>query len=350
MQRISDEVSHKISNLGILCALLVVLIHTWAPIADVGSGVWWFWNLLSIRGIAVPMFFTISGFLLAGHFEEERWWERALRKRVKTLLLPCVIWSILWLLYCKGLIVAGNIVKHRHLFANVDLSVIDFLQLMCIYPLEHPLLATLWYVRALLIFMLAAPLLKLALIRFRWISFFAAFVLWCFNLGWGANHGNWKYFVYDFLGAGWVLFFLLGMAIRMGILSVGVKLRSYVLFFGVGLVLLKPVLCVLDLDRCLGLSHVMYCADKIMIPTLMLIAWQLISDKKWPRAVTDLAFPIYLIHWFVASIFGCLFYGAASSMAQLVTRFSVIVILSAVIAVVLKRLIPQVSSVLFGGR
>lgn len=350
MQSISEEVSNKISNLGILCALLVVLIHTWAPIADVGSCVWWCWNLLSIRGIAVPVFFAISGFLLAGHFEEDGWWWHALRKRVKTLILPCVIWSILWLLYCKGLVIAANIVKHRHLFANVDMSVVDFSLLAGIYPFEHPMLATLWYVRALLIFIIIAPLLKSSLIRFRWKLLFAAFVLWCFNLGWGANHGNWKYFAYDFLGAGWVFFFLLGMAMRTGILIVDVKLKHKVFLWGVGLVVLKPILCVLALDRCWGMQYVVFCADKIMVPTLMLISWQLIPAKKWPRAITDLAFPIYLIHWFVASIFGYLFYGSAESMAQFVIRFSVIVFLSAVIAMAVKRLIPCVSRVLFGGR
>lgn len=350
MQKISEQESNKIANLGILGAVFVVLIHTWDPVVPVGSITWWFWQFLSIRGIAVPLFFAISGFLLAGHFNINGWWKGEVVKRMRSLLVPCMIWSMLWLLYWKGLIIIANLVKQREVLSNVSFSLVNLEQLFGVYPFEHPLLATLWYVRALMVFVIISPILKYVLTRWKWMTLIVAFGLWCANRGWGLNHGNVKYFMYDFLGAGWVLFFLIGMAIRLAAINIEVKRKKGLLFVGIIAISLTPLLIVTGASKIVGMSYLIYVIGKIKIPLLMLVLWNWISDKKWPRSLTSLSFPIYLIHWFIAHMFGCLFYSSAKSGFQLTFRFGTLLILSWLIAVIIKKFLPKLSEILFGGR
>ncbi len=350
MQKISQQDSNKIANLGILGAIFVVLIHTWSPIVPKGSFAWWSWQILSIRDIAVPLFVAISGFLLAGHFNSSGWWQSEVVKRMRNLILPCLIWSILWLIYSKGILVIANLVKHRDVFMNVSLNLTSLEQLFGVYPFEHPLLATLWYVRALMIFVIVSPILKYLLTRWKWITLIVAFGFWCANRGWGINHGNIKYFIYDFLGAGWVLFFLLGMAIRSEVLNIEVKRKNWLLLLGIIAIIVTPLLTVTGSCQIKWMSYLLYGIGKVKIPLLMLVFWNWISDKKWPRSLTSLSFPIYLIHWFIAHMFGGLFYSSARSGLQLTIRFCTLLILSWVIAHAIKRFLPKFSEVLFGGR
>ena len=81
MSNVSAEVSHKIKNMSIICALFVVMIHIgWYKDSICLT---WFINELVAQGIAriaVPFFFVVSGFFLAAHFDEDGWWVRETRR------------------------------------------------------------------------------------------------------------------------------------------------------------------------------------------------------------------------------------------------------------------------------
>lgn len=108
---LSPLTSGKLANLGFVCACLVVAIHVRVE-AEVGNACWWFCGLLKdgVARIAVPFFFATAGFLLAGHAREARWWVRETGKRVRTLLVPYLIWPPLFVLLMFVLIVAANAV------------------------------------------------------------------------------------------------------------------------------------------------------------------------------------------------------------------------------------------------
>ena len=65
---IDSRLSVKLTNMGFLCSMLVVLIHT-GVLADRGSYLWWVSSLTGkgIATVAVPYFFLVSGFMLGKH-------------------------------------------------------------------------------------------------------------------------------------------------------------------------------------------------------------------------------------------------------------------------------------------
>lgn len=106
---------------------------------------------------AVPIFFIISGFLLfynVRHYNKNIYISK-IRKRVKSLLVPYVLWNLIYLtvLYLGG--------QKSFLFLEVPdlfngkLSVLQVLLLVFIRPLDGPL----WFVRNLFGMALLSPLL-----------------------------------------------------------------------------------------------------------------------------------------------------------------------------------------------
>lgn len=72
---ISSDVSRKIANMGLVCALLVVVIHLENVPQDVGSLSWAVHYFLRyiLAVAAVPYFFLVSGYFLAAHANERGW-------------------------------------------------------------------------------------------------------------------------------------------------------------------------------------------------------------------------------------------------------------------------------------
>ena len=80
--RISPQTSARIANAGLIAALLVVFIHIDIQ-PDCPAYVGWTVDAVEsiLCGVAVPTFFTIAGYLLAGHIGEPGWWgTRGFRK------------------------------------------------------------------------------------------------------------------------------------------------------------------------------------------------------------------------------------------------------------------------------
>ena len=98
---IEKQLSSKLSLVSFVCMCMVVWIHVQANF-EKGTALWYLVTMItSLFNIAVPMFFVISGFLLAGHFSEHGWWRRETGKRTKSLLIPYVVWNcVYWVISC----------------------------------------------------------------------------------------------------------------------------------------------------------------------------------------------------------------------------------------------------------
>ena len=97
---VSPQASSRIANTGLVAALMVVFIHVDIQ-PDTPSYVRWIVGIVKV-GIctcAVPSFFAIAGYLLAGHVGEAGWWGRALRKRIVTLGVPYLLWGTLFFFF-----------------------------------------------------------------------------------------------------------------------------------------------------------------------------------------------------------------------------------------------------------
>ena len=163
--------SRAIDFLRFPMAALVVLLHTAA--LGVGSSYPVYSTLCIALGrgicrIAVPCFFMISGYLFFNKLEDKwdtRIWLDKLKKRVRTLLVPYLLWN---------LIAAVAIWGYRWLFAKMHGEVypgfIDrIVQSRSLWddsgtlPFDGPL----WFIRYLMIFVVTAPLFWLFVKHFR---------------------------------------------------------------------------------------------------------------------------------------------------------------------------------------
>lgn len=143
--QIDERLSNKIANAGFVAALLVVTIHLPTPSAQDGAP-WWIHQFIGngIAQLTVPYFFLVSGFLLGGHVFEKGWYARELLKRVRTLLVPYAIFSLL--AWCVS-------------FVNDGGSRFDLVDIFGLNLRTWTHLNVLWYVRALFFFALVSPLI-----------------------------------------------------------------------------------------------------------------------------------------------------------------------------------------------
>ena len=78
MKKIPLALSNKISNMSLLCSIMVVCIHVLKRTQTRGSFALIIRHLSGegLCRIAVPFFFTTAGYFLAVHFQEKGWYKR----------------------------------------------------------------------------------------------------------------------------------------------------------------------------------------------------------------------------------------------------------------------------------
>lgn len=72
---IDKALSNKISNMGVVCAMSVVMTHVF-PKVEVRSFTWCVDRFIfdGVGLVAVPYFFIVGGFFLARHINESGWY------------------------------------------------------------------------------------------------------------------------------------------------------------------------------------------------------------------------------------------------------------------------------------
>lgn len=340
---ITKHDSNKIKTISTLAAFLVVCIHTpWSPQADLLTrGFRWMFAEL---GIAVPFFFVVSGFFLGLRIRECGWWQKAIRKRFKTLLLPYIFWTGLFGAFI--LVLNGSHVCPRFLLKVFGLD-----------PREAPMLGPLWYVRNLMAMVFLSPLIiagarkcpkligggviLIDMIIFPLYKVFGGEVLGALTLGWFSTHA--------------VSFFTLGLIFaRRGSLPCIDKRRGAVLAV-IGVLLLGI--------RFVGVEvHAIQLAQflqPIQVLIMLAVIWSLVSgsDGVFNR-FSHLSFPIYVMHWFLIVTYQRLLnngllagvFDSRYAVCGYVIVSVAIFILSGCLAQFIKIISPRFASIVFGGR
>lgn len=181
--KISPYLSSKITVFYTLLIVMVVYIHsTYLEMYpyEVADFVWKFWGGYGLCSIANPLFFIISGFFLVGKAQSIVDLLRKLRKRVRTIVVPYVLWNIIFVLWYVVLDITpgvGRYVNSTGIMENwKNLPLWESIY----YMLTEPAGFHLWFLRDLICFMAVSPVLW-------WISkksWIAAVVLSVFANNW----------------------------------------------------------------------------------------------------------------------------------------------------------------------
>ena len=328
VRRVDSGLSSKFANASLIASLLVVTIHLPMP-SHVGSVAWWCSELVGggLSTVAVPFFFLASGFFLMGHANEDGWYSRALVARLKTVLVPYFLWSIIAWVICS-----------LHEGTDFDPVAVFGLNLRS-WP---PCLPVLWYLRALFLLVLLSPLIRQG----------ERLGLWLIGLCFVSNQVGLALdgvFLWTFRLTG-VAMFALGMYLRSHpfcVLCLNKQMLALFGIVGVSLVVTKTVMKRLDIPF-------VGTVEMLAIPLLLIVFWELVPERKWPKALVSLSFPIYLLHMFALALFkpvfkGLLDAGVGEELAR-IALWAAAVALSGCFAFSLDFVFPSISSLLFGGR
>lgn len=323
--RIPNELSGKMYNMSALSALLIVLYHT--PY----SGEMTTWCLRYIRfglcEIAVPYFFFASGFFLMGTYCTKgnlyNAWIYALKTRFWTLVVPYLIFETI-----------ASFVKREWGYG---------INLLC-FPAYH----LLWYVRTLFLFVVISSLIAACIRWSKWFSLFLLILVFVFSCLWVELSDSWchlgclrKLFAITFRPMA-LFMFVLGMFLRFYRLDVLTsKYLRYFMLLGIALLVVRTSVtgAVAITGVCLLMFGMLGCISHVVMP-----AW-----------IVRNSFPIYLLH-------GMLIYGARSAMSRCghdfraktcVLYFAMAIseiIVCIVVSELLRRFMPRISRIAFGGR
>lgn len=335
--------SQKLRNLSLFFTLGVVFLHALPGMKldgltqhQVSTPLWIICSVFK-QGFCqacVPYFFIVSGFFLAGSFMRPGCWYRGeVLKRVKTLLVPFLIWNILYWLWTATLAWIGS--GKADVFS---ISIHDACRIVGLSS-SKPALGLLWYIRCLFLLVLFSPLIRVFSMKQRvaiaWLAFcllmYAVLAPW----GWYTDfYGYFFFYCVSFVGLFW---FSVGCYLRIyGGFKFPWRLSALivVVLFAIKIVLVQR-----------GFAYAYY-LGWLAIPFVIHLAWTLMPAYGFRASF--LAFPLYVLHRFWLTPLQMI--GKNQTLMICLIHFSIAVIGSIVTFVLLKKFSFGLTGVFFGGR
>lgn len=353
---ISQELSCRMANMGFVCACLVVLIHCTVE-TSTGTTLWWWCQLFAREGIciiAVPYFFLASGFFLAGRMETPDWWQCAVRKRLRSLVVPFILWSIFYSVFgfCVWWIKTNVFHVYAHEFTLNHLGLSTLVVLCGVHPFAD--IGVLWFVRCLFALVLVSPLIAYA-IKARWLFFFVVVLLfWGFLWLNGNGYGGWNFYsLFDrFLSIRGLLYFSIGMALRKSSWQIGGRriVCVFGLVVGYALLVMRSKMLIYGWTGCAQIF------ESASVPLIMAGVFYMIPTCRWPQDLVGNAFPVFLIHNIFLSILAMLLLlfempkTEGYAIVGMFVRFVLAILLSVLAAKSIRKVTPGLATIIFGGR
>ena len=108
-----------------------------------------------ISRIGVPMLFIVSSIFL---FKKNRNYGATIKNKIKTLLIPYLIWNSFWIIF---MILLQNINFTKPFFSHDPILGSSFYNILSLYGIgNYPQAYQLWFVRDLMIITLIFPIIK----------------------------------------------------------------------------------------------------------------------------------------------------------------------------------------------
>lgn len=352
-EKISQALSYKMANMAVVSSFLIVAMHgfSMATVPALGSSMWWFYKLFreTIVEIAVPYFFCVSAFLLAGHCAESGWYGREVRKRVRTIMVPFFLWILIAIPVKQLGFVLMNLLTGRSALQGVEFHIIDLIATFG-FTLDPPDPTILWFLRSLFFFVVSSPLIVVAIMK---LDFVVPSALLLINLMYCPSPPLQKLWGFFFSLSG-LFWFTMGIWMRLSPKITWCSLcGKKVVMSSWGTLSVMMILKVSFLQ--MGKS-VPTMFDKMMILIALLAFWSVIPSIKLPRWLTSASFPVYLLHPFLfyfiyglMSIWNCQRLVVENFGCYLLV-ISFVFFMGVLIAYGIRRFLPGFSTVLFGGR
>lgn len=348
------ELSHRMTTMSAICAIMIVAIHC-TPIPPAGIWQWWVANMLGADGlcrIAVPWFFVASGFFLAGRWGEIGWYSQSVRKRIRTLLVPFVIWAVVGLIFNWGLWYGIQITGYACGVRNpMGDGVLMGLIRAFGFDTDRMNIGPIWYLRMLFLLVIISPIVCWCIRRLGLLLPAVLFVIYgVYN---SAIHFSdfWEY-VFSLRG---LCYFTIGIAVRLGALRCFSKCISpcgAIIMLAIGIAALGTN----TVSRANGLVLLENIADLIMPIPLICGMWVIVANVRLPSCLVENYFPLYVLHGFVIklSIIFIVLLGYRPQMDISISlsllRIASAVVASIVFAMLLRRCFPKLATLVFGGR
>jgi len=197
--RTSPYLNHKIRNICLILSFMVVYNHSHT--LEIDYNFWVGANAPAVSAetlrsapievcvqhffsgalgrITNPMFFAASGFLFFyGWKPTAGSWGRKLRKRVFTLLLPYISWSLIGMFVGYGEFLLRNLYQLTMEKTRGALTLWDILGFA--FNMGEP--SQLWFLRTLMLMMLGAPILGLIISKLRQYTFLLILIVYYSDL------------------------------------------------------------------------------------------------------------------------------------------------------------------------
>lgn len=309
----------------------------------------------------IPMLFVISGYLYALHDDPP--YPQRVRKRLRTLLAPYVLWSAFGILLTyvlemipqtRAIIVDSHVVQIDETRMTIhEYHWYEILARWIFFPVSYQL----WFIRVLLIYNIAYPWIRWTLERktARTIFFSLATLLWMSTAG----------FIL-FEGEG-LLFFSLGVWIQKNNFSIQsppnwlnpvgwfiafvvmALAKTWLAFQGEALIGEGVYFLITFLHKAVAISGLIACwygGD-------WLVRWCM--ERRWFVWLTSFSFMIYAMHapfvaYFINPVINALQPLAAARLLAFVLLPLGIISVCVIVGAVLRKLVPGVYSFLTGGR
>jgi surface polysaccharide O-acyltransferase-like enzyme len=227
-----------ITNMGFIGALLIVLLHVKpTPATEFENWIVDFvYSKSGFPGVAVPMFFGLSGYLLARRINERGWWRNAIKKRTRTLLVPFYAWTTILLSAKLALFFLSQYFTYPLLTPDPLKNGLDWLIIEALGLDIFHLTNIVWYLRSLFLMVIISPIFVIIIKRGMVSTILLGLLLLVIHR-YGPYSPSGNYWVDSFLTnglcIGGLLPFVLGIILRVHPVSIVNKTKSIQLGGGI---------------------------------------------------------------------------------------------------------------------
>lgn len=347
-RQVTKEVSSKIVNMSLWGALLVISIHCGYYVAESGP-CWWVSHIFEngYSRIAVPFFFVVSGYFLAGHITERHWWSQETIKRIKSLLVPFFSWAFIYQVVFIPLSIYADIRAGRSFGTSITFfKDVNVLEVFGLQWDRWPSTVPLWFLRALFIYILISPLV-IAILRRRpklWLlTLFVSTILLHYSID--PELGGWSGFIYRVFSIRGLMYFSVGMLARIKDIHYRSR-KAANMGIGMGIVLLV-INAILD---CHFAEPPIPIID-FAIPCFLYATWYYIPANPLPHFLKGVSFPIYLMHMCVMGYWSVVSKNLdISEDSTRLIAWPLSFVGCIILANLIRRMAPRAFALLFGGR